>query len=156
MELSYSNFCCIFFSFVQFSSVFHCASFFFHFCFPFIYLFLLYSIEIDWKYLFEKQITDAPIFIYIHGGYWHALDKTVSAYAVQPLVDAGHKVIILDYDLCPNITLEQLVDQIQRAGIFIVNYAASMQTKWVQYPHTHTKSSNIGTLLNPFFYLQNW
>lgn len=79
--------------------------------------------------IFEKQITDAPIFIYIHGGYWHALDKTVSAYAVQPLIDAGHKVIVLDYDLCPNITLEQLVDQVQRAGIFIVNYAAAMQTK---------------------------
>lgn len=73
---------------------------------------------------------DAPIFIYIHGGYWQALDKTVSAYVVEPLYKAGHKVIVLDYDLCPNISLEQLVDQIQRAGISIVNYAMSMGTRY--------------------------
>lgn len=62
---------------------------------------------------------DAPIFIYIHGGYWQLanIDKTNSAYVVEPLYKAGHKVIVLDYDICPNITLEQLVDQVQRAGI---------------------------------------
>lgn len=74
--------------------------------------------------------TDAPIFIYIHGGYWQALDKTISAYAVRPLVEAAIKVIVLEYDLCPYITLEQLVDQIQRAGIFIVNYANSIGSKY--------------------------
>lgn len=80
------------------------------------------------------EFSDAPIFIYIHGGYWQEpIDKSISAYTVQPFVDAGHKVIVLDYDLCPNITLEQLVNQIQRAGIFIVNYATSMGTKYVQY-----------------------
>lgn len=77
-----------------------------------------------------KCFPDAPIFIYIHGGYWQELDKTVSAYVVEPLHNAGHKVIVLDYDLCPNISLEQLADQIQRAGIWIVNYAMSMGTRY--------------------------
>ncbi|XP_031622293.1 kynurenine formamidase [Contarinia nasturtii] len=75
---------------------------------------------------------DAPVFVYIHGGYWQALDKTVSAYVVEPLYKAGHKVIVLDYDICPNVTLEQLVDQIHRAGISIVNYAKSIGTRCVQ------------------------
>lgn len=74
-------------------------------------------------------VSDAPIFVYIHGGYWQALDKTSSAYVVEPLYRAGHKVIVLDYDLCPTVTLEQLVDQVQRAGISIINYATSMGTK---------------------------
>lgn len=81
------------------------------------------------NFCLQNHFPDAPIFIYIHGGYWQALDKTVSAYAVEPLYKAGHKVIVLDYDLCPNISLEQLVDQIQRAGISIVNYAMSMGTR---------------------------
>lgn len=48
---------------------------------------------------------------------------------VQPFIDAGHKVIVLDYDLCPNVTLEQLVEQVQRAGVFIANFAASLKSK---------------------------
>lgn len=77
-------------------------------------------------------VPDAPIFVYIHGGYWQELDKTISAYPVEPLYKAGHKVIVLDYELCPRITLEQLVDQVQRAGIFIVNYAKSMGTRYIK------------------------
>lgn len=71
------------------------------------------------KFLFA----DSPIFIYIHGGYWQELNKTNSAYCVHPLVAAGIKVIVLDYDLCPNVTLEQIVSQIERAGEYILDYA---------------------------------
>lgn len=78
---------------------------------------------------FILKIADAPIFIYIHGGYWQMLDKAVSAYCVKPLVTAGIKVIVLDYDLCPNVTLEQLVDQIQRAGTFFLQYAFQLGTR---------------------------
>ncbi|XP_055319834.1 kynurenine formamidase isoform X2 [Sitodiplosis mosellana] len=89
---------------------------------------------------------DAPIFIYIHGGYWQELDKTVSAYVVEPLYKAGHKVIVLDYDLCPNISLEQLVDQIQRAGISIVNYAMSIGTRCIQLGG-HSAGAHLATCL---------
>lgn len=74
-------------------------------------------------------IQDAPLHVFIHGGYWQELDKTISAYIVRPLVENGIKVIVLDYDLCPRITLAQLVDQIQRAGEFIINYATKLGSK---------------------------
>lgn len=48
---------------------------------------------------------------------------------VDPLYKAGHKVIVVDYDLCPNVTLEQLVDQVQRACISILDYATSIGTR---------------------------
>lgn len=40
-------------------------------------------------------------FIYIHGGYWQDLHKDISAYCVEPLVNAGIRVIIPGYDLAP-------------------------------------------------------
>ena len=72
---------------------------------------------------------DAPIFVYIHGGYWQEVDKEDSAYCVGPLINSGCKVIILDYDLCPTVTLDQLVDQVNRAGEFILSYAHTMGSR---------------------------
>lgn len=71
------------------------------------------------------QFSDAPIYIYIHGGYWQIVDicKEVSAQGVAPLVAAGIKVIVLDYEKCPKVSLEQLVDEMGRAIDFILDYA---------------------------------
>lgn len=40
-------------------------------------------------------------FVYIHGGYWQELNKDISAYCVEPLVNAGIRVIIPGYDVAP-------------------------------------------------------
>lgn len=66
--------------------------------------------------------------MYIHGGFWKKLSKSISAYCVDPLVSAGIKVIVLEYDLCPNVTLSELVEQVTRFGEFILkksDYATS-------------------------------
>lgn len=68
------------------------------------------------------------MFVYIHGGYWKKLRKSISAYSVDPLVSAGIKVIVLEYDLCPTVTLTELVEQVARFGEFILknsDYAKS-------------------------------
>lgn len=96
------------------------------FPFPFIIYIRDFVIGLTFNYLVMQ---DAPIHVFIHGGYWQELDKTISAYIVRPLVENGIKVIVLDYDLCPRITLAQLVDQIQRAGEFIINYATKLGSK---------------------------
>lgn len=67
--------------------------------------------------------TDAPVFVYIHGGYWQKLNKSISAYCVNPLVTAGIKVIVLEYDLCPTVTLSELVEQVARFGEFILSHS---------------------------------
>lgn len=71
---------------------------------------------------------DAPVFVYVHGGYWQELNKINSAYCVGPLVAAGIKVIVLDYDLCPSITLEQIVNEMERAGDYILDYVTKTST----------------------------
>lgn len=48
------------------------------------------------------------------------LNKNISAYCVGPLVTAGIKVIVLEYDLCPTVTLTELVEQVAKFGEFIL------------------------------------
>ncbi|XP_058061650.1 kynurenine formamidase [Anopheles bellator] len=71
----------------------------------------------------ENLPDDAPLFVYIHGGYWQMLEKETSAYPAKPLVDRGIRVMVLGYELCPTVTLEELVQQIKKAGEFVLNYA---------------------------------
>lgn len=64
-------------------------------------------------------ISGAPIFVFVHGGYWHLpIDKTISAFMVEPLYKAGVKVIVLDYDLCPTVSLEQMVNIMLQSLLF--------------------------------------
>lgn len=80
-----------------------------------------------------NYISDAPIYVYIHGGYWQIVDicKEVSAHGVTPLVAAGIRVIVMNYEKCPKVSLEQLVDDMGRAIDFIVAYAAAKNVKYV-------------------------
>ncbi|MEZ5658179.1 MAG: alpha/beta hydrolase [Burkholderiaceae bacterium] len=50
--------------------------------------------------------------VFIHGGYWRALDKRDTALVVPPLLEAGAVVANLNYDLCPAVTLDRIVDEI--------------------------------------------
>lgn len=56
---------------------------------------------------------DAPIFIFIHGGYWQEFTKDLSAFPASSLVSQGIKVIICGYDLCPNVSLTEIVSEIK-------------------------------------------
>lgn len=57
----------------------------------------------------------APLVILIHGGYWRGLDKNTMTFAVTPFVERGAAVVNLNYDLCPKVTLDAIVRQMQEA-----------------------------------------
>ncbi|XP_058815891.1 kynurenine formamidase [Topomyia yanbarensis] len=94
---------------------------------------------------------DAPLFVYIHGGFWQMLNKEESAYCVKPLVERGFRVIILDYELCPDVALEQIVVQIKRAGEHILNYAAVNRVKHVCFAGHSAGAHLIATMLDRDF-----
>lgn len=76
---------------------------------------------------------DSPLFVFVHGGYWQEMDKWDSAYVVSPLVTKGIRVIVIDYDLCPSVTLEQLVVQVHRSFQWISEYIAKHSIKSVSF-----------------------
>lgn len=61
--------------------------------------------------------------MYVHGGYWQRLTKEISSYCVGPLVEKGYRVIVVDYNLCPNVSLEEIVIEIKRCIQHILEYA---------------------------------
>jgi arylformamidase len=58
----------------------------------------------------------APVHVFIHGGYWHRMDKADFSYVARGLRPAGAATVVLDYGLVPAIDLDELVRQC-RAGI---------------------------------------
>jgi arylformamidase len=53
--------------------------------------------------------------LFIHGGYWRSLDKRDQSFVAAPLVAAGIGVAIINYDLCPDVTIAQIVEQCRQA-----------------------------------------
>uniref|UniRef100_A0A182RG95 Kynurenine formamidase n=1 Tax=Anopheles funestus TaxID=62324 RepID=A0A182RG95_ANOFN len=94
---------------------------------------------------------DAPLFVYIHGGYWQQLEKETSAYPAKPLVERGVRVMIVGYELCPEITLEELVRQIKVAGEFVLNYATENGVKRVSIAGHSAGAHLIASMLDKSF-----
>lgn len=49
--------------------------------------------------------------VFFHGGYWRALDKDDFSFLAAPLVASGLSVVVVNYDLCPTVTLGRQVEQ---------------------------------------------
>lgn len=76
---------------------------------------------------------DAPIIVFVHGGFWQGMNKHTSSYAIKPYVEHKAKVFVIDHDLCPDVTLEAVVKQFEKAVENIFNYAADHGTKSVSF-----------------------
>ena len=58
---------------------------------------------------------DGPVQLYVHGGYWRANDKADASVIAEPLVAKGATAVLINYDLCPQATVAQIVQEVRRA-----------------------------------------
>ncbi|WP_339715989.1 alpha/beta hydrolase [uncultured Sneathiella sp.] len=65
--------------------------------------------------IFPASRPGAPVFIFIHGGYWRALDKSFYSDIAEPFVAAGATVVLPNYDLCPDVSIPDIVAQMRKA-----------------------------------------
>ncbi|CAD7085982.1 unnamed protein product [Hermetia illucens] len=88
----------------------------------------------------EKQLLDIyykedeqgmPVVVYIHGGYWQDFSKDISAFWLAPYLENGCRVILVGYDLCPAVTLSELVNEIKDGLKYCLEYAAETNAKAV-------------------------
>lgn len=82
---------------------------------------------------FKEKESDTPIFVYIHGGYWIDLSKAESGICVAPLVERGYRVVVMDYDLCPSVTLEEIVTQTKKFIQFLLQYATETNAETISF-----------------------
>lgn len=74
--------------------------------------------------VFPAARPGAPVLVYIHGGYWRALDKGAQSFVAPPFVEAGAMVVLPGYALCPAVTVEHIVLQLTRALAWVWRHAA--------------------------------
>jgi arylformamidase len=61
----------------------------------------------------------APLAMFIHGGYWRAMDPSFHSHMARGLNGRGFAVAVVGYDLCPIVTIADIVEQIRRACVFL-------------------------------------
>ena len=66
--------------------------------------------------LFPARKGDGTCMMFIHGGYWRSLDKQDFSFLAPAWVDAGVSLAVVNYDLCPKVTMEEIVRQMLRAS----------------------------------------
>ena len=69
--------------------------------------------------LFPADAEGAPVHMFIHGGYWQALSKRDCSFVARPLVAAGLHVAVVDYGLCPDVTIDEIGRQCRAALAFL-------------------------------------
>jgi arylformamidase len=69
--------------------------------------------------LFFPAVEKPPLLIFIHGGYWQAMERSDFGFLATELVARGVAVAIPGYDLCPAVTLDQIAGQMRRALLWL-------------------------------------
>jgi arylformamidase len=66
--------------------------------------------------LFPARKGDGSCLMFIHGGYWRSLDKKDFSFLAPTLVSGGISLAVVNYDLCPKVSMEEIVRQMLRAS----------------------------------------
>lgn len=69
--------------------------------------------------IFPARGPGAPVVVFIHGGYWQALDKSSFSFAAPPLLARGCTVVVAGYPLCPAVALPDIVRGLRWAMVFL-------------------------------------
>lgn len=65
--------------------------------------------------IFPAATAAAPVYLFIHGGYWKALSKDDSSFMAPAFHAAGATVVAVNYSLAPGAGLQAIVDQCRSA-----------------------------------------
>ncbi len=65
--------------------------------------------------IYAAEKADGPVLVYIHGGYWRSGSKEDNANFVPAFTRRGATVALVEYDLCPQVTVTEIVRQTRAA-----------------------------------------
>jgi arylformamidase len=73
--------------------------------------------------IFPTPKADAPVLVFIHGGYWRTLDKADHAFVAPSFTTEGALVVLPNYALCPVVGIEEIALQMTRALAWVYRHA---------------------------------
>src|SRR4029079_17191491 len=68
---------------------------------------------------FPEGTGHTPLALFIQGGYWRSLEASTFSHMAAGLNAKGVAVAVAGYDLCPQVTIGQIVNQIRNACLFL-------------------------------------
>ena len=74
--------------------------------------------------VFDTDRPDAPVLVFIHGGWWRSLDKCDHSFIAPAFTRAGAMVVVPNYALCPVVGIEAIALQMVRALAWTYRHAA--------------------------------
>ena len=61
----------------------------------------------------------SPVHVFIHGGYWQALNKDSFSFMADAFNQQAECAVIINYDLCPAVSLAEIIQQLKQAMLWI-------------------------------------
>jgi arylformamidase len=95
----------------------------------------------------------APLFVWIHGGYWRSSTKDDNAFVAPGLVAKGIAVANVDYTLAPHATLQEIVRQIRSSIAWL---AANGAQYGIDARRIHVGGHSAGGHLVGMLLADNW
>lgn len=74
--------------------------------------------------IFPAHVPNAPVFIFIHGGYWRALSSKDFSGVALGLHPQGVTTVVVNYALCPTVTIDEIVRQCRAACAWVLRNIA--------------------------------
>lgn len=62
---------------------------------------------------------EAPLALFIHGGYWQALDPSFFSHLAKAPNANGVALVLCGYDLCPQVRLAEIVEQVRASALHL-------------------------------------
>ncbi len=72
--------------------------------------------------IFPADKPGGPVLVHIHGGYWRGGGKDDNCHFVEVFVKAGATVVLVEYDLCPSVTVTEIVRQARSAITWVYRH----------------------------------
>lgn len=69
--------------------------------------------------IFPTTAALAPALVYIHGGYWHMLDKSSFSYPAPMMTEAGVAFVAAGYPLAPEFAVGDIVECLRQALVWL-------------------------------------
>lgn len=73
--------------------------------------------------LLLPEAPGAPLHVFLHGGYWQAMDKEDHTHLFAPMRDRGVNVALVEYTLAPEATLAEQIEEVRTAFTFLWEHA---------------------------------
>lgn len=64
---------------------------------------------------YKVDHANAPLLVFVHGGYWQSGDKSDVGLIAEPYVAAGINVAVINYSLAPKARMEDMVVEVRNA-----------------------------------------